>query len=367
MLRLLIIKLDKFTFMLLMTSRLLSCLFMFTLLANVNACKKSLDLAPAQSLSDFKNKIGSLQAKYKILGLIAGVSRNGQMVWSKPYGYADKEGNKPVTNSSLFHLASLTKTFGALTIMQLVEQGLVNLDDPVSNYGINLGSPGVIRVKHLLSHTSEATPGSQFIYNGDRYALLDKVIYNASGLRFDQWVKQKVFTPLGLQNVAPNLMTLANQDGYDTTVLKNNLVQGYSQDGKTRLDYPKVFSCAAGLIATMDDIIKYSNALDNTGLVGDSYKNQMWTGFVSSSGQTLPYGYGWFVQMIENKKVLWHYGQWTGISALIVKVPEQKITFVVLANSDMLSSAFDLVHGDVMNSPYAKLFLSSFVLNGAKL
>jgi CubicO group peptidase (beta-lactamase class C family) len=350
-----------------MASRLLYSLFALAALAGLNACKKSHDLSPAQSLSDFEQKIGSLQTNYNVPGLIAGVSRNGQMVWSKPYGYADKEKNTLVTNSSLFHLASLTKTFGALTIMQLVEHGLVNLEEPVSNYGINLSSPGVIRVKHLLSHTSEGTPGSQFRYNGDRYALLDKVILGASGLSFDKLVKQKVFTPLGLQNTAPNLMTLAYQDGYDTAALVNNLVQGYASDGKQRLDYPKLFSCAAGLISTLDDVIKYSNALDNTGLVADSLKSKMFSPFVSNAGQKLPYGYGWFVQTIENKKLLWHYGQWTGISALIVKLPEQKITFVVLANSDMLSAAFNLVNGDVMNSPYAKLFLTSFVLNGAKL
>jgi CubicO group peptidase (beta-lactamase class C family) len=342
-------------------------LFAFVSLATLNVCKKKLDLSPAQSLSDFEQKIGSLQTKYNIPGLIAGVSRNGQIVWSKPYGYADKEGNKRVTNSSLFHLASLTKTFGALTIMQLVEQGLVNLDDPVTQYGINLSSPGVIKVKHLLSHTSEGTPGSQFKYNGDRYAQLDKVILSASGLPFDKLVKQKVLTPIGLQNTAPSLMNLAFQDGYDTTALLYNLVQGYSSDGNQRLDYPKLFSCAAGLISTLDDVLKYSNALDNPGLIGDSFKNQMFTGFMSNSGEILPYGYGWFVQTLENKKVLWHYGQWTGISSLIVKVPEQKITFVVLANSDMVSAAFNLVNGDVMNSPYAKLFLSSFVLSGAKL
>jgi CubicO group peptidase (beta-lactamase class C family) len=356
----------KLAIMLIMPSRLLYSVFALIALATLSTCKKSIDISPAQSLPDFEQKIGSLQTTYHIPGLIAGVSRNGQTVWSKPYGYADKEKNKPVTNSSLFHLASLTKTFGALTIMQLVQQGLVNLDDPVSQYGINLNSPG-IKVKHLLSHTSEGTPGAQFRYNGDRYALLDNVILSASGLRFDKLVKQNVFTPLGLQNVAPNLMTLAYQDGYDTTALLNNLVQGYSPDGKQGLNYPKIFSCAAGLIATMDDILKYSNALDNGAVLVDSLKNKMFSPFVSNSGQALPYGYGWFVQTIENKKVLWHYGQWTGISALIVKVPEQKITFVALANSDVLSSAFNLVNGDVMNSPYAKLFLSSFVLSGAKL
>ena len=353
--------------MLIMISRALYSLFAFLSLMNLDSCKKSADPSAAQSLADFEFQIGSLYSKYNIPGLIGAVSRNGQTIWFKPFGYADKEQNKPVTNSSLFHLASLTKTFGALTIMQLVEQGLVKLEDPVSLYGINLSSPGVVRIKHLLSHTSEGIPGSQYKYNGDRYALLDKVILSASGLRFDVFVKQKVFTPLGLKNIAPSLMSLAYQDGYDTTALLSHLVQGYSSDGKQRLDYPKMFSCAAGLISTIDDIIKYSNALDTTGLIADSSKNQLFSRFVSNSGQEIPYGYGWFVQMIESKKVLWHYGQWTGISSLIVKVPDQKISFVLLANSDVLSSAFNLVNGDLMNSPYARLFLSSFVLQGAKL
>ena len=162
-------------------------------------------------------------------------------------------------------------------------------------------------------------------------------------------------------------MHLAYQNGHDTIALLNNLVQGYSADGKQRLSYPKLFSCAAGLIATLDDIMKYSNALDDNQLLGEAAKNQMFTAFISNDGHVLPYGYGWYVKEIENKKVFWHYGQWTGISSLIVKVPEQKITFVVLANSDVLSSAFNLVGGDVLNSPYARLFLSSYVLQGANL
>ena len=125
----------KFAIPSIMALRLLYRLIALASLAELTTCKKSPDLSPAQSLQDFEQKIASLQSKYNIPGLIAGVSRNGQMVWSKPYGNSDKEQNKPVTNSSLFHLASLTKTFGSLTIMQLMEQGLVNLDDPVSNYG----------------------------------------------------------------------------------------------------------------------------------------------------------------------------------------------------------------------------------------
>ena len=93
----------------------------------------------------------------------------------------------------------------------------------------------------------------------------------------------------------------------------------------------------------------------------------MFSPYTTSTGQTLPYGYGWFVQTIEGKKVLWHYGQWTGISSLIIKVPDMNLSFVIMANNEMLSSPYDLVNGNLLKSAFAKLFLESFVLYGAKL
>ncbi|MDH3458377.1 MAG: beta-lactamase family protein [Gemmatimonadota bacterium] len=72
-----------------------------------------------------------------------------------PYGptvpYADLENGTPATGATSFHLASLTKTFASTIIIQLVEHGLVDLDDPVSDYGIDLPSSGVIRVRHLMA------------------------------------------------------------------------------------------------------------------------------------------------------------------------------------------------------------------------
>ena len=81
-----------------------------------------------------------------------------------------------------YEIASMTKTLSSTILLQLVEQGKVNLDDPVSKYGVYIKSPGVIRVKHLLGHTSEREPGSVFLYNGGRYAYLQKVIEHATGM-----------------------------------------------------------------------------------------------------------------------------------------------------------------------------------------
>jgi CubicO group peptidase (beta-lactamase class C family) len=102
------------------------------------------------------------------------------------FGYADAEAERPATPTTPFHLASLTKPFAATIVMQLVEAGSVDLDDPVTDYGVELEANGVIRVRHLLNHTSEGVPGSEYRYNGGRFAELDRVIYGASGRTFGE-------------------------------------------------------------------------------------------------------------------------------------------------------------------------------------
>ena len=88
---------------------------------------------------------------------------------------------------------------------------------------------------------------------------------------------------------------------------------------------------------------------------------------MSNAGKPFPYGLGWFIQEKEGIKFAWHYGYWVGMSSLIIRVPEKKLSFVIMANSDMLSAPYPLGNGDVWVSPYAKEFLKSFVLAGAKL
>src|SRR4029453_17801320 len=82
---------------------------------------------------------------------------------------------------------------------------------------------------------------------------------------------------------------------------------------------------------------------------------------VSTKGEPLPYGLGWFTQDYKGTKLIWHYGYWTGNSSFILKVPEQNITFIIMANSDNLSRPTDLGSGDALSSPVGLAFLKTFI------
>ena len=345
-----------------------SIFFAIVLLTGLTGCKKSIpDPISAESMADFETRLDNLRKGAHIPGMVAGIIKDGQVVWTKDYGYADIQKNIPVTNSTIFHLASLTKTFASTVIIQLVKENKINLNAPVADYGINLSENGTVRVIHLLTHTSEGVPGSNFKYNGDRYALLSNVIQSATSATFHQLATERIMQPLGLQNTAPSDMKLAAIDGFDTMRLKQNTAQGYSSNGIQAVDYPKNFSTAAGLITNIDDMLKYASAFDGTLLLADDLKAKVFSPMISNDGKPLPYGLGWFIQEKEGIKLTWHYGYWVGMSSLIIRVPEKKLSFVLMANSDMLSAPYPLGNGDIWISPYAKEFLKSFVLAGAKL
>ena len=351
------------------TKNILIAIVIMVLLTGFTTCKKQSipDPVSAVSISDFETRLDNLRKNSNIPGMVAGIVKDGQVIWTKNYGYQNMAQQKPVTNATIFHLASLTKTFASTVIIQLVKENKIDLNAPVADYGVNLNENGTVRVIHLLTHTSEGVPGSQYKYNGDRFSLLSNVIQSATGKTFHQLAAERIMHPLGLQNTAPSDMKLAALDGFDTTRLKQNTAQGYSSNGTQPVDYPKGFSTAAGMISTIDDMLKYAAAFDGDQLLTDDLKLKVFSPMISNDGKRLPYGLGWFIQQKEGVEFSWHYGYWTGMSSLIIRVPGKKITFVLMANSDMLSAPYSLGSGDIWVSPYAKEFLKSFVLAGAKL
>lgn len=341
-----------------------ACLLLFS---GFITCRKQSDPVSSTSMADFESRLENLRKKSNIPGMSAGIIRDGQVIWTKNYGYENVAQQKLVSNASIFHLASLTKTFASTVIMQLVSENKIDLNAPVSDYGINLAENGIVRVIHLLTHTSEGVPGSHYKYNGDRYSLLSNVIQSATGLTFHQLTRERITQPLGLQNTAPGDLRLAALDGFDTARLSQNTAQGYNSKGDQPVNYPPGFSTAAGLMSNIDDMLKYSAAFDGNQLLTNEQKTKVYSPMISNDGKTLPYGLGWFIQQREGIIFSWHYGYWTGMSSLIIRIPDKKISFVLMANSDMLSAPYPLGNGDIWVSPYAKEFLKSFVLAGAKL
>ena len=119
-------------------------------------------------------------------------------------------------------------------------------------------------------------------------------------------------------------------------------------------------------MSTVVDLAKYDAALDANTLVTAATKQQMWTPTVSNSGQKLPYGLGWFTQSYRSTRLIWHSGfSPPSTSALFLKLPEEGLTLIVLANTDLLSRSYQAGHGDandVMSSLVAVTFYKRFVL-----
>jgi len=460
---------------------------------------------PTERIARFETLLESLRQDLKIPAYSAAIVKNQKVIWAKGFGYADVENKIPATEHTAYHLASLTKTFASTILMQLVQDGKIKLDDPVSKYGITLDSDGVIRVRHLLSHTSEGIPGEQYRYNGNRFAELDKVIERATGKSFAELLIANILDPLGMNDTAPNVPTMVStkspnaagqaaeaevkaavmdivagfnsgnvdqiqqrlapqqnrfyadggfltgfidaagqraafQSGLKVKVEVNNLeaaVYGDSaittffskatitppngpqriedpkrnsyfwnkQDGAwklvhahlsplgrslitekqqqrfdtvskilaqpyaldrefkiTKISYPESFSTAAGLISTVLDMAKYDIAIDQNKFLTKETQQLAFTPAVSTKGESLPYGLGWFTQNYKGTKLLWHYGYWTGNSSFILKVPEQNITFIIMANSDNLSRPTDLGAGNALSSAVSMAFLKTFIL-----
>lgn len=159
----------------------------------------------AKRIAQLETMLENLRQELKIPAYSAAIVKDQKVIWAKGFGFADLEKKIPATEHTPYHLASLTKTFASTIIMQLVQEGKISLDDPVSKYGINLESPGVIRVKHLFSHTSEGNPGEHYAYNGNRYGELDKVIEKATGKSFAEILITNILDPLNMTETAPNV------------------------------------------------------------------------------------------------------------------------------------------------------------------
>lgn len=304
-------------------------------------------------LIQFEGQLDRLRGQLAIPGMSAIVMRHDTIVWEGSLGLADVASQRRVTPVTQFHLASLTKTFASTIVLQLVEQGLVNLDDPVDKYGITLPSPGIIRVRHLMSHTSEGVPGEHYRYNGDRFALLDQVIQRATGESFGTRVMARIITPLALDHTAPNPLNAGAE-----------MATGYGIDSHRNpvpVRYPTLFSSAAGLVSTARDVARYSAALDQGQFLSAATRTLAYTPSRGAGNTVLPYGLGWFISTVRGHTLVWHYGYWTGNSSLIIKEPSRGLTFVVLTNSDQLSARFKLGSGDLMSSTVAQAFVNIFV------
>jgi CubicO group peptidase (beta-lactamase class C family) len=306
------------------------------------------------NIADFENKIESLRKRHHIPGLSVGIVNEKKLVWTKGFGYANIDDKIVPDENTVYQIASVTKTFGSILLMQQVQEHKVSLDDPIGKYGINLGgrwgSDERIKVKHLLTHTAMGNsfnafkPGYSFRYNGDWYGRLKPVIEKSSGQLFGELMMNTLVKPLGLKSTVPSTDDSVSfkLTGYDKKAFLQQVAVPYDWQHRklAPIKFNYSFGPAAGLMSSVNDLAIYSTAIDDGKFLHAKTWSEVFTPFVTPKGKKIPYGLGWFVKYYKGVKVVWHTGWWSGYSALFLKIPEKDLTFIILANSQDASRPF---------------------------
>ncbi|HJQ37300.1 MAG TPA: serine hydrolase [Thermoanaerobaculia bacterium] len=323
----------------------------------------------ASRFARFEKEADAFRRQLGIPGMSAVIIEKQKIVWMKGFGFADLENKVPATPDTLYHVASLTKTFAAVLVLQLVEQGKLDLDEPVSRYSKEITDERV-KIRHIISHTSEGTmPGDAYAYSGNRFDALTALIEAKYGKPFRQVMIETFLVPLKMTASVPghdveNDPALAPRYAKQLERFAKPYVL-YGAGEIVRDSYPpRDMNAAAGLLSTVRDLAKYDVAIDRHVLLKPETLARAWTPFLSNAGKPLPHGLGWFVQDHRGVKLVWHFGNWGhGFSATYLKVPEKQLTLILLANSEGLSNGF-YNDGRIESNPIACAFLRTLVVHG---
>lgn len=340
---------------------------------------------PPKGFEEFESRLETVRQALGIPGMAAAVVSDQELVWASGFGFADLENQIEATASTPFGLASVTKPVAATLVMMLVEEGVIDLDTPVADYGVRVIGDNGITVRHLLTHTSEGTPGTSFAYNGDRYGLLGGVIEGATGRTFAELLSERILLPLDLTDTALNPLNSwsgVSRSGFEDFARALGLGEAFAHypDVYRRLARPYQFgnahetipgmyhlfhNPAAGLVSSVSDLAVFDIALDRDDLLGPATRVEMHSpAFLTVAGrEDLNYGLGWYVQDFAGTRLLWHTGRWPpSTSALYLKVPSEGLTFIVLANTDNLTVPFpNIGSGDLARSILFLTFYRHFL------
>jgi len=305
--------------------------------------------------------VEELMAKRHVPGASAAVVRDGKVVLEKGYGLANLELKVPATKETVYQLASVTKTFTATAIMLLVKDGKLSLDDSITSKLPDLPAAWEkVTVRHLLSHTSgiksytsvkdfhktmrkdyaqreiidlvakeplEFAPGEKWNYSNTGYFLLGMLIEKVGGKPYGEFMAERIFKPLGMSQTRAN----------DLRAIIPNRAQGYEWAGTEfkNGEYvsPSQPFAAGMLVSTVADLVKWEAALAGHTLLDAPTLEQMWTPAKLAKGEA-GYGFGWGIGKANGHRVVSHGGGIPGFSTELMRFPDDKLTVIVLTNSD---------------------------------
>jgi len=306
-------------------------------------------------------------ARQKIPGAEVGIYSRGRVLLAKGYGLANVELDVSVKPQTIMQSGSVGKQFVSAAIMILVEEGKISLDDSLAKYFPEAPTSWKpILIRNLLSHTSglseyesddrigpkgpfylrldfteeelaakiealpiEWAPGEKWAYRNTNYVLLGFIIHKITGMRYDEFMAERMFKPLGMTSTR-----LVN----DRDIIPNRAAGYELDDGHLKNQEwvsPTFNSTADGtLYFNVLDLAKWDEALNGTRLLKQASLDRIWTVYPLNDGKANPAGYGfaWAIGDQNGHKRIEHDGAWQGFTCNISRYPDDGLTVAVLTN-----------------------------------
>lgn len=306
--------------------------------------------------------VAQKMAANHIPSLSVAVMRDGKVVFSKGYGLSNLELSTPATETTSFAIFSITKTFTAVAVMMLVEEGKISIDKSITDYlKVLPASWSKVTIRHLLTHTSGLPelcdaaaqpcdraddytqsqvigfvrespflfgPGTRWEYSNTGFFVLGMLIEKVSGKTYGDFLTARIFTPLGMDRT--------RMEDYSTVI--PNRASGYTwkngaYHNALRVSPTLMFSLA-GIVSTVTDLAKYDAALYSEKLLRQSTLKEMWTKVVLNDGTTADQGLGFGMTPYKGHRRVGHSGGHAGFATTITRLIDDKVSVVILSNAD---------------------------------
>lgn len=300
------------------------------------------------------DKIDQYLTNEKFQGTVL-IAKEGEILFEKGYGLAATD--LPNSPSTLYQIASLSKTFTAVAVMQLVEKELLNLDSPISQYFPDFPNGESITISHLLSHSSgipdylkanfefdyskewnpndivktvsdselEFTPGKSFRYSNTGYVMLGLIVEKVSGQSYANYIEEHIFEP---SNMSHSMFTVS------AGIPK---AEGHVEGKIGPFMHNSAAYAAGDIISTVEDLERFDRALRNHVLISKETSELM--SMTHAKKFPSQYGYGWYTQDVMGKKAVGHPGGYpSGFRHYVTRLIDEELTVIVLSNEMTVNS-----------------------------
>lgn len=298
--------------------------------------------------------------KDQTAGVSVLVVKDGKVLYNKQAGYANIEKKQPITDKTVFYLASVSKQFTAACIVLLEQKHKLSLDDQLSKYFPEYSGKN-IAIKDLLNHTSgikdyralamvkgddtadytnkylrellgaqelDFEPGTSFSYSNSGYWYLVQIVEKVSGESIVDFAQKNIFKPLKMKNTVYS---------YSPNNVKNSAI-GYKKENGKNISSPleEGVIAGSGVLGTAEDLSKWITELDNKKVLGSAFWSRMLDQYTYEFDKEYKsvYSKGLFLTVFGGKKCISHGGDIDGFHHDVTYFPEDKLQVIVLSNSD---------------------------------